>query len=60
MGVEGVGQPRSTASMRLAGLWLALLSGWLSAAENPPACAPRPLVLVHVMPWFESKAVSGR
>ena len=46
--------------MRLAGLWLALLSGWLSAAENPPACAPRPLVLVHVMPWFESKAVSGR
>ncbi len=37
-----------------------MLSGWLAAAEHLPACAPRPLVLVHVMPWFESKPVSGR
>ncbi|MEY4307361.1 MAG: hypothetical protein RJA95_729, partial [Verrucomicrobiota bacterium] len=39
---------------------MAVLSGWLLAAEQPPACSPRPLVLVHVMPWFESKPVSGR
>lgn len=45
--------------MRLAGLLMAALSGWLlcSCATPPPA---RPLVLVHVMPWFESKPVSGR
>lgn len=45
--------------MRFAGTLLAALSGWLlcSCATPPP---DRPLVLVHVMPWFESKAVSGR
>ena len=38
---------------------MAALSGWLlcSCATPPP---DRPLVLVHVMPWFESKPVSGR
>jgi hypothetical protein len=46
--------------MRLAGLMMTVLTGWLLAAEQPPACAARPMVLVHVMPWFESKAVSGR
>ena len=44
-------------------LWgILLLTSWaqLIAATTPePAGAPRPLVLVHVMPWFESKAVSG-
>ena len=45
--------------MRLAGILMAALSGWLlcSCATPPP---DRPLVLVHVMPWFESKTVSGR
>lgn len=45
-------------------LWaILLLASWtrLIAAETAdPACAPRPLVLAHVMPWFESKTVSGR
>ena len=45
--------------MRLWGILLLTTWAWLGAAE-PPACAPRPMVLVHVMPWFESKAVSGR
>jgi hypothetical protein len=45
--------------MRLWGILLLTTWAGLGAAE-PPACAPRPLVLVHVMPWFESKAVSGR
>lgn len=45
--------------MRLWGLLLLIVCASTGAAE-PPACAPRPLVLVHVMPWFESKAVSGR
>lgn len=39
---------------------MALLSGCLLGAEPAPACGPRPLVLVHVMPWFESQPVSGR
>ena len=48
--------------MRLAGILMATLAGWVlcSRAAPEPACAPRPLILVHVMPWFESKAVSGR
>ena len=46
--------------MRFAGILMAALSGWLLFSCAPaPASAPRPLVLVHVMPWFESKAVSG-
>ena len=45
--------------MRRWGILLLTFWAWLGAAE-PPACAPRPMVLVHVMPWFESKAVSGR
>lgn len=45
--------------MRLWGFMLLTTWAWLGAAE-PPACAPRPMVLVHVMPWFESKSVSGR
>lgn len=45
--------------MRLWGIMLLTTWAWLGAAE-PPACAPRPMVLVHVMPWFESKSVSGR
>ena len=47
--------------MRLWGILLLTSWAWLGAAELlPPACSPRPMVLVHVMPWFESKAVSGR
>jgi hypothetical protein len=47
--------------MRPWGILLLISWAWLGAAEvRPPACAPRPLVLVHVMPWFESKPVSGR
>lgn len=47
--------------MRLWGIFLLTTWAWLGAAEVlPPACGPRPTVLVHVMPWFESKAVSGR
>lgn len=47
--------------MRLWGFLLLTSWAWLGAAELlPPACSPRPMVLVHVMPWFESKAVSGR
>lgn len=47
--------------MRTWGILLLMSLAWLAAAEAPaPACAPRPLVLVHVMPWFESKTVSGR
>lgn len=46
--------------MRAWGMMLALLSGSLTAAEPTPACAAQPMVLVHVMPWFENKAVSGR
>lgn len=45
--------------MRLWGIMLLTTWAGLGAAE-PPACAPRPRVLVHVMPWFESKSVSGR
>ena len=44
--------------MRRAGTLLALLSAWLLCSCATPA-PERPLVLVHVMPWFESKAVSG-
>ena len=45
--------------MRIAGLLLAAVSGWLlCSCANPTP--DRPLVLVHVMPWFESKPVSGR
>ena len=44
--------------MRLAGILIAALSGWLlCSCATPPS--ERPLVLVHVMPWFESKPVSG-
>lgn len=40
---------------------MAALSGWLLCSCAPaPSSAPRPLVLVHVMPWFESKPVSGQ
>ena len=41
---------------------LLMLTAWLTAFAAPPdpASTPRPLVLVHVMPWFESKAVSGQ
>ena len=47
--------------MRTWGILLLMSLAWLAAAEVPaPACASRPLVMVHVMPWFESKAVSGR
>jgi hypothetical protein len=47
--------------MRLRALLLLTTWAWLGAAEDvAPACSPRPLVLVHVMPWFESKAGSGR
>lgn len=47
--------------MRFWGILLLTSWNWLSGAEVlPPACAPRPLILAHVMPWFESKAVSGR
>lgn len=49
--------------MRLWGILFLTTWAWLSAAGSPatpPACSPRPLVLVHVMPWFESKPVSGR
>jgi hypothetical protein len=45
--------------MRRWGILLLTFWAWLGAAE-PPACAPRPMVLVHVMPWFESKSMSGR
>jgi hypothetical protein len=39
-----------------------MLTAWLTAFAAPPdpASTTRPLVLVHVMPWFESKAVSGQ
>ena len=47
--------------MRTWGILILMSLVRLGAAEAlPPASAPRPLVLVHVMPWFESKAVSGR
>jgi len=47
--------------MRTWAILLLISLVWLGAAEAlPPASAPRPLVLIHVMPWFESKAVSGR
>jgi len=48
--------------MRPWGLLLLTMSAWLGGADlpAPPACAPRPLVLAHVMPWFESQPVSGR
>jgi hypothetical protein len=46
--------------MRLAGMIMAVLAGGLMAAEPAPACAARPIVLAHVMPWFESRTVSGR
>lgn len=41
---------------------LLMLTAWLTAFAAPPdpASTTRPLVLVHVMPWFESKAVSGQ
>ena len=46
--------------MRFWGILLLMPMAWVTALAAPePACAPRPLVLVHVMPWFESKAVSG-
>lgn len=49
--------------MRLWGTIFLTTWAWLNAAGSPaptPAYAPKPLVLVHVMPWFESKPVSGR
>ena len=47
--------------MRLQALLLLMVTAWLTTQAAPePACAPRPMVLVHVMPWFESKPVSGR
>ncbi len=61
LGIEGDGTRPCTAAMRLWGILLLTSWTWLGAVEVlPPACAPRPMVLVHVMPWFESKAVSGR
>ncbi|MCX8488500.1 MAG: hypothetical protein ORN22_05265 [Opitutales bacterium] len=46
--------------MRLQASMLLMLSAWLTGLAAPePASAARPLVLVHVMPWFETKAVSG-
>ena len=59
MGIEPPRPCPSTPAMRRWGILLLTTWAWLGAAE-PPACAPRPMVLVHVMPWFESKAVSGR
>jgi hypothetical protein len=44
--------------MRFAGILMAALSGWLLCSCATPQ-PDRPLVLVHMMPWFESKAVSG-
>jgi hypothetical protein len=47
--------------MRLQTSLLLMLTAWLTAVAAPePAYTPRPLVMVHVMPWFESKAVSGQ
>lgn len=45
--------------MRFAGILMAALSwgGLCSCAPEPPTL---PLVLVHVMPWFESKPIGGR
>ena len=44
-------------------LWgILLLTSWaqfIVATTPDPACVARPLVLVHVMPWFESKSVNG-
>jgi len=45
--------------MRLAGILMAALSGWMLCSCATPQ-PDRPLALVHVMPWFESKPVSGR
>lgn len=64
LGIERTRRQSLLTPMRLAGTLLALLSGWLlcscASPTNPaPAGMARPLVLVHVMPWFESKAVSG-
>ncbi|NBS04944.1 MAG: hypothetical protein EBS64_07010 [Verrucomicrobia bacterium] len=44
--------------MRFGSILIAITSGWLVCSCSTPA-PERPLVLVHVMPWFESKAVSG-
>ena len=45
--------------MRFAGILMAALSGWMLCSCATPQ-PDRPLALVHVMPWFESKPVSGR
>ena len=48
----------STECMRQAALILLALAGLLTSCGGSPK-ASRPLVLVHVMPWFESKERSG-
>jgi hypothetical protein len=47
--------------MRLLASLLLMLTAWVTAVAAPePDSSARPMVLVHVMPWFESKSVSGR
>lgn len=47
--------------MRFRASLLLMLAAWVTAQAAPePASVHRPLVLVHVMPWFESKPISGR
>jgi hypothetical protein len=44
--------------MRYAGILLATILGWLSCYGDTTA-AEQPIVLAHVMPWFENQEVSG-